>query len=240
MRALIVDDNPTAITALTFLLENFFPWVEVVATASNVAEGRISIMQHQPDLVFMDIEMPDGLGIDLTERFKQRDFEVIFVTAHEDYALRAIKQRAFDYLLKPIDLDDLQESLDAIRKRREGGNPPQVKGTVVPKRIAIPQKNGIEYLPVAELIRIEASGGYTRLHTQDKKCLTSSHNLKYWEDELDTKSFFRCHHAHLIHLPFVRHISSEGGYSVTLTDGSKVEIARRRYSEFQQAMQSME
>ncbi|HAA10203.1 MAG TPA: hypothetical protein DCE41_00335 [Cytophagales bacterium] len=236
MRTLIIDDDEKALMALKFYLDNYFPWVELVGTAANVTDGRAAIMQHQPDLVFLDIEMPDGLGVDLLEKFKQRDFEVVYTTGHEEYALRAIKQRAFDYLLKPIDLDDLQAALEDIRKRRVSSPSPESLSIHYPERLAVPQKTGLELVPVVEIMHINADGGYTKLCTSQGKQYTSSHNLKHWEEQLNPQDFFRCHHAHLVQLRYVRHITSEGGYTATLTNGTKIEISRRRFSDFQQAL----
>ncbi|MEL6535800.1 MAG: LytTR family DNA-binding domain-containing protein [Bacteroidota bacterium] len=236
MRTLIIDDDEKALTALKFLLDNYFPWVKVVDTAGNVAEGREAILKQQPDLVFLDIQLPDGLGVDLLEKFGRRNFEVIYTTGHEEYALRAIKQRAFDYLLKPIDLDDLQTTLEDIRHRQPQTTAPEALSIHYPERLAVPQKTGLELVPVVEIMHIGADGGYTKIHTSQGTQYTSSHNLKHWEEQLNPQDFFRCHHAHLVQLRYVRHITSEGGYTATLSNGTKIEIARRRFSDFQQTL----
>ena len=236
MRTLSVDDDPKAMSALQFMLENYFPWVNVVGTASNVTDGRAAILQHQPELVFLDIEMPDGLGVDLMDRFRQREFDVVYVTAHEAYVLQALKQRAFDYLLKPIDLDDLQDTLNRIRERRPNPTPPAEPLPKLANRLAVPQKSGMAFVPVEEVMWLEADGAYTYIYTISGERHLTSYHLKHWESQLDPATFFRCHHARIVHLRYIKSLSAEGGYTATLQDGTHVEVSRRRYPDLQQAM----
>lgn len=244
MKAIIVDDEQRGRESLQKLLEMYCKHVEVVAMASNVEEAHQLIVSHKPHVVFLDIEMPGGHGFMLLDKFQERSFKVIMTTAFEDYAIKAIKHHAFDYLLKPIDIDELVFAIDTAKKDldKEMPSPSIEPGALTPQRltlsgrIALPVKDGIFYLVVSDLVRIESDGGYSTFFAKDGAKYLVAKNLKDYEDILPEKSFFRVHKSHLINMDKVKKYIRTDGNFIEMEDGSVVEIARRKKDEFLQLM----
>ena len=244
MKAIIIDDEQKGREILQKLINDYCTDVEAVAIASNVKEAYELIIHHKPDLVFLDIEMPGGNGFSLLDKFQEIDFKVIITTAFDEYAITAIKHRAFDYLLKPIDIDELRVAVDSVKKTI--GNEVEVnhqdslslKKLSLNSRLSLPVKDGIFYLTVSEIMRIESDGGYSTFHTCDGKKYVVSRNLKGYEDILPEREFFRVHKSHLINIKKVKKYIRTDGNFIEMEDGSIVEIARRKKDEFLQLMNS--
>lgn len=244
-RVLIIDDEEGARESLRNILNRYFQDLEVVGTAHSAESGIEAINKFTPDLVFLDIEMPFGTAFDLLSKFDSIDFELIFVTAYDHYAIKAIKFSALDYLLKPVDIDDLREALDRFRKRKEQRVPPgnklealleNLKSGERPKKIAIPDTDGLLFVTLDDIIRCESDGNYTSIMLKSGKRVLASKTLGDYEDLFKGEQFFRTHRSHLINLShIVKYVKGEGGY-VILSDGSQVEISRRKKTDFLELM----
>jgi two-component system LytT family response regulator len=211
-----------------------------VDQAGSVDQAVEVIRLHNPDLVFLDVEMPRGSGFELLKRMDRPSFKTIFVTAHNHYAIKAIKFSAADYLLKPVDVDELIASIGQIRSN-VGDWPARYQNLAETidhqklSRLAVPVKDGFAFISPDEIIRLQADGSYTHIFTCNDK-YTASRNIKEYEDLLQDRGFFRAHHSHLINLSHVRNFSRTEGYSVVMSDGSVVEVARRKKDQFLQLM----
>ncbi len=236
LKAVIIDYEESGRTSLQKMLEKNCPQVTVAGTASDVSEGFQLIKAHHPGLVFMDIELPNGSGFDLLSRFNPVDFRIIFVTAQPHYAIRAIRCRAADYLLKPVDIDELISAVNSVGADSTGFSQAD---HARPCKIAVPVKDGVVYITPNDIIRLQADGTYTHIFTSADK-FTSSRNIKEYEQMLRNIHFFRSHHSHLINLNHVRRFSRADGFFVEMTDGSMAEIARRRKEEFMDMMTHLE
>lgn len=251
IRAIIVDDEQHCIDALQTMLQKKCPGVEVIGTAKSVKEAKEQIDEKHPDLVFLDVEMPYQNGFELLKQFEKVNFDVIFTTAYEQYALKAIKFNALDYLLKPFSIKELQDALEKSRERKSS----RVKELNVQtpmdvflqnmktlqqshKKIALPTINGLVFMPVQNIVRCESTGNYTRIFFTDKKNLMVSRPLKEFEELLSDVDFFRVHNSHLINMQQMQsYIQGEGGFAL-MSDGTQVEVSRRRKAEFlKKAMQ---
>lgn len=249
IKAIIVDDEQHCIDALRTMLEKKCPEVIVLAGVNSVSEAKLLIDELQPDLVFLDVEMPHQNGFELLKLYDKVVFDVIFTTAYEQYALKAIKFNALDYLLKPFSVQDLQEALRKYHERRlnkqEAGIAPlevflQNMKTMqqTNKKIALPTINGLVFMPVQNIVRCESTGNYTKIFFTDRKQLLVSKPLKEFEELLTDVDFFRIHNSHLINLQQMEsYIQGEGGFAL-MSDGTQVEVSRRRKADFlKKAMQ---
>lgn len=249
IKAIIVDDEQHCIDALKTMLQKKCPEVTVLAGVNSVSDARQVIDELQPDLVFLDVEMPHENGFELLKRYDKVVFDVIFTTAYEQYALKAIKFNALDYLLKPFSIQDLQEALRKYHERRlnksDAGIAPlevflQNMKTMqqTNKKIALPTINGLVFMPVQNIVRCESTGNYTRIFFTDRKQLLVSKPLKEFEELLTDVDFFRIHNSHLINLQQMEsYIQGEGGFAL-MSDGTQVEVSRRRKADFlKKAMQ---
>jgi len=242
MKAIIIDDENKGRAMLRKLVENYCPQVEVCADAANIADGFTQIMEHRPDIVFLDVEMPGGNGFELLEKFDKILFEIIFTTAYENYALKAIKYHALDYLLKPIDIDELTQAVERVRQIiQTKPNAGRYEGLIdrnqrITGKISLPMKDSIVYINVCDIIRIESDAGYSTFYTVGNKNYTTSKNLKDYEDVLPAAEFFRIHKSHMINMKKVKKYIRVDGYYVEMEDGSLVEIARRKKDDFLRLM----
>ncbi|MEM6802230.1 MAG: LytTR family DNA-binding domain-containing protein [Bacteroidota bacterium] len=235
IRSILVDDESGNRENLRSLLESYCPQIEIMAEADSAVSAMDVIQEHKPQLLFLDIEMPNGNGFDLLSRLDRIDFEIIFVTAFNKYALKAIKFCALDYILKPIDILDLKSAVQKAEKRVLEQNQSQSwqvfldnqKSQNNPK-IALPSGNQIDYIPIAEIIRCRGEGNYTHFHLQTGKALMVSKTLKEFEELLKEHRFIRVHQSHLINVRFVKsYVKSDGGY-LRMEDQSEIPISRQR------------
>lgn len=246
IKAVIIDDEKKAVQSLMLLLNEYCPEIEVAGTAHSAAEGIKEIQKLNPDLVFLDIEMPHASGFDLLERIPERKFDVIFITAYDNFAVKAFKYSAVDYILKPVDIQELTGAVKKVLDKRKSQTNifPDYKVLLeniknpIPRKIAVPTGDSLEYIDTREIISIEADRSYSKICITGKKYMVVCKNLSEFQNILDEKKFFRIHKSHLINLEHVvRLIRVDSGY-VEMTDGSKIIISRRRREEFEKAIES--
>ncbi|MBC7901902.1 MAG: response regulator transcription factor [Gemmatimonadaceae bacterium] len=240
-RAVIIEDEARARDFLKNLIAEFCPQISVEATAANVEEGVAIINSMNPAIVFMDIEMQTGTGFDVLEQVKERNFHVIFTTAYDHYAIKAIKFSAVDYLLKPINLEELQEAVvkavNGIEQKAEGNKIEMlIRNLRRPAgedfSISLSTSEGVEFIQLTNIIRLEANGPYTTFFMKDGRKIMVSRNLKEYETLLTEHGFFRLHNSHMINLKEVRKmIKTDGGYAI-MNDGSNISISPKRKDEF--------
>jgi two-component system LytT family response regulator len=239
LKCIIVDDELRARSGLKKLIENYCEHIVVADMADSVANARIAIAAHKPDLVFLDIDMPGGDGFDLLEQMDNISFEVIFATAYDQFALKAIKFSALDYLLKPIDLEELIAAVDKVHKKK-GAFPDReryqsLKANIAQKnleRIALPAADGLIFVNIKDIIRLQSDGSYTIFHTTTNKNIMVTKSLGEYEEILEENGFFRTHHSHIVNINRVqKYVRGRGGY-VVMDDGSSVDVSARRKDEF--------
>jgi two-component system, LytTR family, response regulator len=237
LTTIIIDDEPDAVEFISSIAKEFCPCLEVAGKAHNIKDGAHLIKEMKPDLVFLDVEMPNGSGFDLLTHFPKKDFDVIFITAFNHYAIKAIKFSAVDYILKPINIQEFIEAVSKVaEKRRSDRNQDNDNFETLlenirslhPTRLVIPTSDGREYLDPKDIIRIEADRSYSWFFIKDRRKILVSKHLKEFQDLLSDRNFFRPHNSHLINLDFVRKfVRLDGGY-IEMTDGSKIPISRNR------------
>jgi len=229
LSAIIVDDELHGRENLKLIIENYCNEVEVLGCADGVVGALELVANYNPDVVFLDIHMPVLDGFDFLKEFEERNFKVVFVTAHEEYGINAVKVGATDYLLKPVNIKELKQTVKnlAASKKKAIQSPVQNPGKLV-----LPASHGFDLMEIDKLIRLEADGCYTRVFIKGEKNKIISHTLKDFEDLLPNDRFFRIHKSHLINLNYIKEYSSVSGNLVTMSDGSKVELSRRKAPEF--------
>ncbi|MCD4737198.1 MAG: LytTR family DNA-binding domain-containing protein [Bacteroidales bacterium] len=244
VKTLIIDDEKNCQAALSELVNRFCPELEILGMASSVKTGIALINKIKPDLVFLDIKMPDGDGFKVLQNVEYNNFEVIFTTAHKEYALKAFDFSAIHYLLKPIDHNALK---NAVRKFIEFDKKHYnrskkielIKENAVSgyKKIIFPVTEGFEIYDTSDIIRLEADGSYTSIYFKDvEKPVIVSHLIGHYEELLGDLFFVRVHKSHLINLNFVsKYIKSDGGY-LLMSDGAEITISERKKSDFQQRL----
>ena len=242
MKAVIVEDEQKSREMLAAIIQKNCQDVQIVGLAKNVKEGVDLIKSQNPDLVFLDISMPDGSGFDLLEQVQGNKFELIFATASDAHAIRAIKYSACDYLLKPIDIDELKIAVDKAKKKKAEA-PPSMENLQFLiqqlkraddnfQKITLPTGNAFEIVNLKDIVRCEADTSYTIFYLTDKRKLMVSAGLKHYEELLPEQDFIRVHHHHLINMNHVvRFLKQDGGYAV-MSDGSQIEISRRKKDAF--------
>ncbi|SDC40605.1 LytR/AlgR family response regulator transcription factor [Niabella drilacis] len=243
-KAFIVEDEARNRELLKSLAAEFCPEITVTGMAATVPEAILQIDEQKPDIVFMDIEMQPGTGFDVLQKVRHRNFQVIFTTAYDHYAIKAIKFSAIDYILKPIDLEELQQAVDkavqAIRRQQENRIDLLMQNLSQPAgenfSISLSTADGIEYVQLSRIIRLEANGPYTTFFLKDQHKIMVSKNLKEYELLLSDHGFFRVHNSHIIHLREVRKmIKTDGGYAV-MSDASMIAISPKKKDNFLQLM----
>ncbi len=244
MKTLIVDDETDAVNFIRSIIQEYCPQLEVIGTANTVKEGIRLITEHQPELVFLDVEMPHGSGFELLAHFPKKMFDVIFITAFNQYALKAIKFSAVDYILKPINISEFIEAVEKVVEKRSHAFSTDINygelienlKSSIPTKLAIPTSEGMEYLNTKEIIRIEADRSYCWFYLTEKRKHLVSKNLKEYQDLLSDCSFFRPHNSHLVNLEYVKkYVRQEGGY-IEMTDGSQIPVSRIKRDLFLQQM----
>lgn len=229
-RAIIIDDEQTGINTLKVLIERDFNNIKIVAETTDPFQGITLVENYKPEIVFLDISMPKIDGFELLEKLSYKSFKLVFTTAHEQYAIKAIKNKAFDYLLKPIDRQDLKICIDKILT---DFLQPLPNKTLKPSILELSAKDGIVFLRPEEIIRLEASGSYTVFYLESNEKYIASKNLKECTALLDNWDyFFRCHSSHTINLKKVVKMVSTNGLFVKMNDGSMPELLRKNKDMF--------
>lgn len=247
IKTLIIEDEQKSRDVILKIIEKNCPELTVIGTAGNVSEGVEKIKSLKPELVFLDITMPDGSGFDLLEQVQGYKFDLIFATASNSHAIRAFKYSACDYLLKPIDSEELISAVSRIAKRKSETPDMQNLNFLIQQlkksddnfqKITLPTGNAYEIINLKDIIRCEADGSYTYFYLTDKRKLMVSASLKHYEELLPEQDFIRVHHHNLINMNHViRFLKEDGGYAV-MTDGTKIEISRRKKDQFMDRLKS--
>jgi len=239
MTTLIIDDETPSRDALRHYLTKYCSDIEIVGEADSVKSGLEAIRQHRPELIFLDIEMPYGNGFDLLEQLPaDHTPEVVFVTAYEQYALRALRRSAAHYLLKPVDIDDLIEAVGRVKERVGLRSQSQVTATLLanlkqtnqaaPTRLALPLIDGLEIINPSDINYCEAADNFTSFHLTDGRKLLICRKLKYYAELLESAGFCRIHRSTVINLNRVTRYRKGSGGSVVLDDGTELTVAAAR------------
>jgi two-component system, LytTR family, response regulator len=236
IRSIIIDDEQHCVRSLLSDLQQHYPSIEVAATCSSAKEGIMAIKKINPDLVFLDVEMPWMNGFELLEVLGEIKFSIIFTTAHDEFAARAFRISAVDYLLKPIDADDLKAAIQKVEKKMEEGSNLQhisnllrnMRQPSADQKIALPQREGYEFVDVSSIIYCQAEGAYTKVFIRDKKLMLISRTLGDVEELLPPEIFQRVHHSTLVNITYVsQFLRSDGGY-VVLKSGEKLSVSKAK------------
>jgi len=244
MNAILIDDESTVRNTIRSLLSEYFPDIAILATAGSIAEGYETIVKHKPDLVFLDIELPDGTGFDLLKKFPQVSFKIIFVTGHHEYVLDAIKVSALDYVLKPVDTDDFCQ---AVRKAHEiiSQSEQQLKlkalsenlqSKKVLKRIILHTSDHLQLVAISDIVRAEADSNYTSFILSDGKRILVSRTIKEFDGLLAGSGMIRVHQSHLININYIdRFVKKDGGY-LLLKNNTKIPVSPNLKKQVLQAL----
>ena len=240
IRCILIDDESNSLEMMEWLLQTYCPQVKIEAMCDSAAKGIEAIEKHKPDLVFLDIEMPHQNGFDMLEHFDKLYFDVVFCTAYDQFAIKAFKYSALNYLLKPVDPDDLKETIRRIEEKKTMPTREQLdmlmqglrdsqKQTV--NRIALTTNDGMIFVTTSEILYCEAESNYTSVVMNNKKILVSK-TLKEIDEALSGPDFYRVHNSFLINLNHIqKFVRGDGGY-VVMNDGKSVGISRSRRQEF--------
>lgn len=237
MTAAIVEDEQPSLFALETLLKEYCPLITSIESFATFEIAKTEIAKTKPEIVFLDIMLGAHNGFDLIQFMGQPLPKIIFTTAFDEYAIRAFKVSAVDYLLKPIGITDLRNAIDKVidRKYEQDKRLKYLISNTSEKprlrQIALATTNGFNFVEIKNIIRFEADGSYTKAITSNKESYLLSHNLKHFEEILNSDGFFRCHHHHLINInQIAKYVKGSGGY-VIMKDGSKADVAQRRKEE---------
>jgi two-component system, LytTR family, response regulator len=245
LKAILIDDEENSISSLKEKLLAHCPHVKIIACCNNATKGIEAIDSLQPDVVFLDIEMPVMNGFVMLQQLTYKNFELIFTTAYDHYAIKAIRYSALDYLVKPIEVEDLKAAVNKAEEKRHHSYPnPQIELLVEQliskknnfSRIAIPTIEGLQFIRVEDIIYLEASSNYTHIFSAEKKKYIVSHTLKDFEDMLPVDIFIRIHNSYIINKNYVeKYIRGEGG-QVVLSNNATLDVSKRKKSEFLKAI----
>jgi two-component system LytT family response regulator len=249
IRALLVDDEPRARESLKVILERYFPEVDVVGEAEGVDDAFMAIQNLKPNTVFLDINMPDGSGFDLLKRFETIDFKVVFVTAFEEYALEAIKFSALDYILKPINTNELRVAIERLTSSLDEKDDLAIKlkaffanmeaASQEKKKIVLKTSESIHLVPIQTIVRCEADGNYTKVFFDNQPKLLISKPLKHFEDMLEEFGFVRVHQSHLVNINHVVRVDKVDGGVLIFADGAQVSISVRKREQLFKLLNSL-
>jgi len=248
MKALIIDDEARARRLLTIMLKDYCPKITETKEAKNLMDGIETIRRYEPAIVFLDVEMPGFLGIEIGDFLTEEEmnFHLIFTTAYSDYAIKAFEVNAIYYLLKPIRPAHLKLAVEKVVKKELAKNTPaQIQGlnnelTEGPKRLSIPVKDGILYIKLEEIICIVADGSYAELYVQNEKVKLVSKPLKYFVEILeDNQAFYRPHRSSIINLKFVKQYVKKDGHSILMDNGVQVAVARNKKGELLEMLEQL-
>jgi two-component system LytT family response regulator len=245
LKAVIIDDEPRSRESLRQKLNAHCPDVEIIAECENGEQGIQLIEEKKPDIVFLDVEMPRMNGFTMLQQLHNRNFELVFTTAYDHYAIRAIKFSALDYLVKPVEVEDLQQAIETIKQKRKQNQYNERLETLLynlmqkknqSNRIAIPSIEGLQFVEVNDIIYLEAESNYTIVYIKPSQKITVSKTLKDFEELLPITVFIRIHHSWIINKNHVqKYLKGEGG-QVIMSNGKTLDVARRKKDEFMKAI----
>ncbi|HVV04424.1 MAG TPA: LytTR family DNA-binding domain-containing protein [Puia sp.] len=240
LKVILVDDEHSSLQNLQQKLEEFCPEIMVLAAVTKPQEGLMLIRHHKPDVIFLDIEMPRMNGFRMLEELGETDAEIVFITAYNNYAIEAIRISAFDYLVKPVSIEDLQHCVGRLiteKNRRTGERLQVLRNALDDKKsqenkIAVPTHEGLEFIVIRQIVRIESHAAYSRIYFLNGQSLLVTKLLKDFEELLAPYRFFRVHNSHLVNMAYIRkYIRGEGG-QVVMENGDVVDVARRKKEDF--------
>ncbi|MDQ2720383.1 MAG: LytTR family DNA-binding domain-containing protein [Bacteroidota bacterium] len=243
LKAFIIDDEFQGRNFLNKMLQQYFPEISVAGEAATVKEGLWGIKEYNPNIVFLDIQMKGETGFDLLNRLPEINFNLIFTTAFDQYAIKAFRFNAIDYLLKPIVTEELIQAVNKVKQRTTtmpAASRQQVEQLYsdiknpkkIHDKIAIPTAEGFVIISINEIVYCHASCNYTEFHLTDKKCILSSYTLKQYDEMLTDQSFFRSHRSYLINLSHVKKYRKGEGGEIVMSNGHEIELARTHKDEF--------
>ena len=239
MKTILIDDEPYCLELLAHLLYRHCPELEIVAQFSDALTALAYLETTTPELVFLDVEMPRLNGFDLLNRLFPFDFRLVFTTAYDKYAIRAIKFSALDYLLKPIDIEELKTAVRrAVRQPAFQENQLQLArqlhsgGELMPMRIALSGQDGVDFVEIAQIVHCDSQGSYSEIFIEGGQKMLVSKNLKELGEMLEGQTFFRIHHSHLVNLRHVRRYMRGSGGEVLMSNQHMLPVARSRKEEF--------
>ncbi|AUC81847.1 LytTR family DNA-binding domain-containing protein [Lacinutrix sp. Bg11-31] len=236
--AILVDDEISNLKGLHKKIDILFPEIKILGSYQKPEDAIIAIEKEQPNILFLDIEMPRMTGFELLSKLKEVNFQVVFVTAYSEYAIEAFKQSAIDYVLKPIDNNDLvvavNKALEVIKLKNESDNNAKLVNVLAENisqnnKIIVPTAKGLSFIPQDEVLNLEGYEGYTKIHLVNCTTIISSYNLGRFEKMLSSK-FFKCHKSHIINLEKVRHFENEG--YLILENNQRIPISRANKKAF--------
>jgi two-component system LytT family response regulator len=236
LRAIIVEDEPSGMENLRWKLQNNCPEVEIIAECLNGSDAISAIRRHLPDVIFLDIMLGDMTGFDVLKAIRHPTFEVIFTTSFDEFAIQAIKNSALDYLLKPIEVEELQEAVAKARIKilKE---PKSAPPSSTPSKLGFPISTGQQFIKLEDIIYAEAQDNIAILHLKEKQTVNLTKSLGWLEEHLDEHRFCRIHHSYLINVDHLKeYIRNEGGY-VVMSNNKGISISRRRKDNFLQKLE---
>ncbi|MEJ7586792.1 MAG: LytTR family DNA-binding domain-containing protein [Ferruginibacter sp.] len=240
IRTIIIEDEPVSREMLTLMLQRYKADVEIVDACGNPADGIESIATHQPDLVFLDIQMPKMNGFEMLKKITPINFEVIFTTAFDQFAINAIRVSALDYLLKPVDDEDLAAAIEKCKERLKEKKPQLrfenlfknlINKNPLDKTLALAASDGFSFVKMSDILRVEANGRYAKFYLLNKETILVSKTLGDFEEILSANQFFRIHDSANKPQPCKKYIRGDGG-TVLLSDNTELDVARRRKDDF--------
>jgi two-component system LytT family response regulator len=250
LKALLIDDEVNNLENLHFLLRNDCEGIEVIGKAINAIEARAFLSKHSVDVVFLDINMPGESGFQFLASLSNQNFKVIFVTAYNEYAIQAIKANALDYILKPVNIEELKNAVEKVRKTLKDPINNIIEQQLFenllqtinqqhhPKKLALPQLGGINFIEVDTIVSLQADSNYTIIHLNTMQKLVISKTLKDFEDLLDHSEFARIHKSYIVNLRYIKEYSTADGGIVKMTDGNQWSISRRQLDFFLEKMKT--
>ncbi len=245
-KALIIDDEQRTRELIAKMIESFDLGIEAIPGGENVKSGLEAIAAIQPDLVFLDIQMPDGTGFDLLKAVPNKNFEVIFITAHEEFAIKAIKFSALDYILKPVDPEELRSAVErALQAMTEEASEPQfeaLQNNIQPnqkRRLVLKTQESVHVVDLDQIIRCEADRNYTSFFLKEGRKILVSRTLKDYETLLTGHNFLRVQQSHLINLNYVDRYDKGNGGAVVMKDGSEVPLSPAKRDIFFQILENL-
>lgn len=231
-KVLIIDDENRTRELIARMIDSFGFDLETIPEGENVQSGIAAIEKHNPDIVFLDIQMPDGTGFDVIRSIEDKNFEVIFITAHEEFAIKAIKFSALDYLLKPVDTSELkaavEKALIAVEENKEHSQFDALQKNIQPnekRRLVLKTQESVHVVELDQIIRCEADRNYTSFFLLDNKKILVSKTLKEYETLLSGHNFLRVQQSHLVNIDYVDRYDKKNGGAVVMKDGSEVPLS---------------
>jgi len=250
IKALLIDDEVNNLASLEFLLHHDCEGIEVAGKAQSARQARDWLQLHTADVIFLDIAMPGENGFQFLNSLTLQNFKVVFVTAYNEYALQAIKASAVDYILKPVNIDELQKAVEKVKRALNSPAATEQNRLLLqhlletvskrspPKKIALPQLGSISFIEVDDMVSLQADSNYTIIHMKDMQKLVISKTLKDFEELLDENQFARIHKSYIVNLRYIKEYSSIDGGIVKMSDGNQWSISRRQLDTFLEKMKT--